>query len=262
MIQAIFQTVQQWLDVHSDIAIAVTLFGFFFGGFVKGAIGFALPMIAVSFGASVMPPAEAVAYLAIPSLFSNLWQSLRDGIAEGLSSIREFRLLAVIMLVTIMASSQLLPFLDVQTFSGILGAGVALFALTQILGWKPRNVPRPAADVGAGLIGGFFGGISGAWGPPILMILLSLDLDKRALVRATGVTFLLGSVPFIIGHALSGVLNLQTLVISALLLVPTFAGMWLGQIVQDRLDAASFRRLVLLVLCAAGLNFLRRAFFG
>jgi uncharacterized membrane protein YfcA len=41
-----------------------------------------------------------------------------------------------------------------------------------------------------------------------------------------------------------------------------FAGMWLGQQLRKKLNADTFRTVVLVVLFIAGINMLRRAFMG
>ena len=247
---------------YGAFPMAVAVGGFFLGGFVKGTIGFALPTIAVAIGATVLPPEVAVAYLAGPSVVMNVWQSVRDGMAGAWATFIEYRVVIGVMLVTLLAATQLLPYLDRASFSAIMGIGLTAFSVAQLLGWRPVDPPRPQADVLAGSVGGFFGGISGAWGPPILLLLLSLDLPKRQFIRTCGVTFLLGSFPFIAGHVATGVLNMQTVAISLLMLVPVGIGMRLGQQVQDRLDGERLRTLILLVLAVAGANFLRQAIFG
>jgi uncharacterized membrane protein YfcA len=63
-------------------------------------------------------------------------------------------------------------------------------------------------------------------------------------------------------HLGSGVLRAETAPLSALLVVPAVAGMWLGGFWQDRIDQATFRKATLAVLLVAGLNLLRRAVLG
>lgn len=247
------------LTEYGPAAMAITVAGFFLGGFVKGAIGFALPTIAVAFGASVLPPEIAVAYLAFPTVVMNIWQGAREGLASAWATFLEFRTLIGVLLVTLFAATQILPHLDARQFALIMGVGLTVFSGAQLLGWRPTAPPRPAADVVAGGLGGFFGGISGAWGVPVLMLLLALEIPKKQFIRTCGVTFLLGSFPFIAGHLSTGVLNTQTAMVSFLMLIPVGIGMRLGQIVQDRLDGSRLRVLILLVLVLAGLNFLRQA---
>jgi uncharacterized protein len=53
---------------------------------------------------------------------------------------------------------------------------------------------------------------------------------------------------------------MRTLPLSAAMVVPAGLGLWLGYQIQDRLDAARFRRWTLIFLILTGANLLRRAF--
>lgn len=242
-------------------ALAFATFGFFLGGFVKGAVGFALPMVAIACAATVLSKESAVAYLAIPVLVTNVWQSVRFGWGAAWQTLKSLRLMIGVMVVALLAATQLLPVLEPRVFAGILGFVALSYAALQLAGWRPV-IARPLGDVVFGLLAGMFGGLAGVWGPPTLMLLMMMNLPKQELVRSCGVVFTLGCLPFIAGHAFSGVLNVQTATVSAALLLPTALGMWLGQRVQDRMDADKLKRAILLVLLVAGANFLRRAIMG
>ena len=110
-----------------------------------------------------------------------------------------------------------------------------------------------------GVIGGLYGGISGVWGPPLLVYLLSIKADKLQTVRVQGVVFLIGAVVLFFAHLHSGVLNSQTLTFSALLVIPAQIGQFLGTRIQDRLDQGRFRRWTLILLVLTGLNLARKS---
>lgn len=61
------------------IVIAVTLFS----GFVKGAVGFAMPMIMMSALGSFLTAQQALAVLILPTLFTNIGQAFRQELAAG-----------------------------------------------------------------------------------------------------------------------------------------------------------------------------------
>ena len=242
-------------------ALAFATFGFFLGGFVKGAVGFALPMVGIACAATVLPKEAAVAYLALPVFATNVWQSVRHGWGAAWKTLKSLRLMISVMIVALLAATQILPALEERVFAGVLGFVALAYAVLQLAGWQP-TVRRPFADVLFGLLAGIFGGLSGVWGPPTLMLLMTLNLPKQEFVRACGVVFTLGSLPYLVGHWYSGVLNLDTAPVSLALVLPTALGMWIGQRVQDRLDGDVFKRWILIVLLLAGANFLRRAIFG
>ncbi|MHA1129096.1 MAG: TSUP family transporter, partial [Alphaproteobacteria bacterium] len=113
-----------------------------------------------------------------------------------------------------------------------------------------------------GLVAGFFGGLSGVWGPPILLYLLSQKTPKTEMIRIQGISFLVGAIVLTGAHLQSGLLNETTTPLSAWMIIPAAAGMAIGFKVQDRMDQAKFRKATLIVLLFAGLNLLRRGLFG
>jgi uncharacterized membrane protein YfcA len=234
------------------------------GGFTKGVVGFALPLIALSLMGSFLPYQVAVALLIVPTLVSNLSQSLRNGMAAAWGSLREFWRLIVVLVVTIALAAQLVVVLPDAVLFGMLGLAITAFGLSQIAGWR-MSFPshhRRLVESGVALVAGFFGGISGVWGPPIVMYLLSTDVPKVEMVRVQSLCFLFGSVVLLAAHLRSGVLGPVTLPASIWLALPCMAAMLVGYRVQDRLDQDLFRKATLWVLVLAGLNLLRRAAMG
>jgi uncharacterized membrane protein YfcA len=233
------------------------------GGFAKGVVGFALPLVGLGVAGSFLPYEAAVGLLILPMLVSNLFQATRSGLGPALETLRRFWWLNLVMVVMIALSAQLVTALPDRLLFGVLGAAVCLFAVTQLAGWRLHFRPehRWPVETGVGVIGGFFGGMSGIWGPPIVMYLFASGLPKRELVQAQSLSFLLGALVMVGAHLRSGVLNAVTLPMSAWLVLPTMLAMFAGYRVQDRLSQAWFRRITLIVLVLTGLSLLRRAVF-
>ena len=72
----------------------------------------------------------------------------------------------------------------------------------------------------------------------------------------------IGALALTFSHLSTGILNLNTLIYSAILVPAAILGMRLGRIVQDRIDQSVFMKATLLVLMIAGVNLIRRAFFA
>ena len=238
-------------------ACAITLFA----GTVKGAVGFAMPMIMISGLASILPADQALAALIVPTLVTNLAQSFRQGGRAFWTTVAEYRRLLVSLCIVIVISAQFVPYFPQAALLLTLGLPIVAFALSQLAGRQLRfpAESRGKAEVIAGVVGGFFGGISGVWGPPTIALLLSLDADKRESLRVQGVVYLIGAAILTVAHLASGVLNAQTLPLSVLLCIPGMIGLWIGFSIHDRLDQARFRRWTLIVLVFSGLNLIRRA---
>ena len=232
-----------------------------FAGFVKGAIGFAMPLIMASAFASVLPPHLALAALILPVLTTNLHQALRQGPAAAVGSIRDFRWHIAMVLVFMILSAGLVRAIPQGPMYALLGLPILAFAIWQLSG-RPLALPirhRRRAEIATGVVGGLYGGVSGIWGPPLIVLLLSLGIPKQEQIRVQGVVFLLGAVGLTAAHLASGILNAQTIPLSALLCIPAFAGMLAGFALQDRMDVGQFRRWTLILLVVTGLNLVRRA---
>lgn len=239
------------------IAVAVTLFA----GLVKGALGFAMPMIMISALSSYMPVQLALAALILPTLFTNLSQALRQGLPAALGSTRHYWRMLLALVVMLLLSAQLLGFLSQRMLLAILGGPIVIFAALQLF-QVPLALPvtkRRRAEWLSGAVGGLYGGVSGVWGPPVMIYLLSVDTEKRDMVRILGVVFLIGAVTMVLGHSISGVMDQRGWLLSAGLIAPGMIGLWIGYLVQDRLNAARFRRWTLIMLMLTGANLLRQA---
>src|SRR6056297_1045414 len=91
--------------------LAITLLA----GVVKGAVGFAMPLIMVSGLGSLLEPRLAVAALILPIVLSNALQVLRSGPREALQAMRDFWLYLVLVCGMILISAQFLTVIPSNT---------------------------------------------------------------------------------------------------------------------------------------------------
>jgi len=233
-------------------------------GFVKGAVGFAMPMIMISGLSAFLPADLALAALIVPTILTNGVQALRQGPRAALASIRRFRVFLLIGLVFLLASAQLYAFLPQQVFFALIGGPIFGFSVVQLLGWqltiRPQHHRRAEFVIGG--FAGVVGGISGVWGPPTVAFLTAIKTEKTEQMRVQGVIYGLGAVALGAAHIQSGVLSASTAPVSVAMCAPALLGMWFGQRVSGRMDARRFRHATLIVLCVASLNLIRRAVFA
>ncbi len=249
------------IETYGGVAILVVIFGYFIGGFVKGAIGTALPVVAVSISAIVLPAPVAVALIASAGVATNAWQGFRDGIGQARVTVQRFFIMLGTIMITIWFVASLVPVIDKRLLLVFLGCLTIAFSTIQLVGWRPVIRPayeRPAQFFG-GLFGGITGGLSGVWGPPVLMVLLALNLPKAEHIRAAGLCWMIGALPFFFSHWYSGLLTGETLALSLALIAPAALGIALGVRVQSRLAQDTFRHITLIVLCVIGAVLLWRA---
>lgn len=249
--------------MSADLFLAAMLVGIA-AGFVKGAVGFAMPTILISGLGSILPAEIALAALILPTVATNAVQALRGGVRAAARTAWSLRVYIGVVLVVMLFAAQLVPVLPGSTVFLALGIPVTLFAAIQLTGWQPvmHGGRRWAYDVGIGAMAGVSGGISGIWGPPTVTYLLAVNTPKDQQLRAQGVIYGLGSVMLVAAHLKSGILSAQSAPFSALLIVPALIGMYAGVQVSDRLDQQRFRSLTQVVLVLAGLNLVRRGIWG
>ncbi|MBC56766.1 MAG: hypothetical protein CL814_07510 [Confluentimicrobium sp.] len=241
-------------------AVAVALFA----GVVKGAVGFAMPMIMISCYSIFLPAPTALAGLIMATVLTNMAQAFRHGWRAALGSLRKYWRLIGMVVLFIGLSAPLVRVLPPNVLYLLLGVPIFAFSLSQLLGRQliVNAVHRNRAELLMGAVGGFFGGISGVWGPPVIAYLLSFNTEKTEMVRVQGVVFLIGAIVLLASHLTTGVLNAQTLPLSAVMVIPALGGMWIGFRVQDRLDPARFRKATLFILAIAALNLIRKGLMG
>ncbi|HHB81528.1 MAG TPA: sulfite exporter TauE/SafE family protein, partial [Aliiroseovarius sp.] len=220
---------QELLQIGAPVltlVFAVTLAA----GFIKGAIGFGLPMIMVAGLAAFLPPDLVLAVVILPALVSNLWQVAQWGVGETLRTAWGFRLYIGVMLGFLALSAQLVRLITPNALMLIVGIPVMFFAIIQLVGvsFQPSKRARIPIEALAAALSGFVGGLSGIWGPPLVTYLTAIDTPKRRQMRLQGAVYAVAAVALFLAHLRSGVLNRATMPLSAYALVPTMLGMWLG----------------------------------
>lgn len=239
------------------LALVVTLLA----GFVKGAVGFAMPLIMMGAFSSFLPPEMALAGLVLPTLFSNISQAFRQGWGPACDTARKYWRILAATVVFIPISAQFFWAIPQGVFLLLLGLPITAFAGAQLAG-LPMAIQlhhRARAEWMSGIIGGLYGGVSGIWGPPLIVYLLSIKADKIETVRVQGVVFLIGAFVLLGAHVQSGLLDRAALTFSALLVLPALIGQAIGFALQDRLDQTLFRRATQVLLVLTGLNLIREA---
>lgn len=249
------------LERHGAWSLAFIAFGFFIGGFVKGAVGFALPTIAVTISSFFAPGPLIIGLLALPNLAVNLWQALLNGPREAILTARRFAPLLITLWVVVLISARLSTHLSPQAFYATLGVIALTSSLTHLAGWRLHIPPgrETFALIMAGIVGGVSGGISGSWGLPVIVTLMALRLDRVTFVRVAGVCWLAGAIPFAIGHWMNGAVNTETVPWSAAMILPVSLGMWAGLKAQKRLNQKAFERWSLAALCVLGAALIGKA---
>ncbi len=239
-------------------AFAAVLAIFVFGGFVKGGLGFGLPLATISLLPLVVPIDMALAINTVVQPIANIGQLWSAGRTR--ETVARFWPMLPTLALGVALGAAFVGSVDRGTLTLLLGLFIMVFTVLSLTGavlpLKPRH-ERPAG-VATGLAAGIVGALTAANGPVFVMYLVSLRLD-RALFRATlGFLFIVSGALVAGGFATVGFLDWPRAGLAALCVPSAFLGMWAGNRIGRRLPAHIFLRVVLLALFCLGANFAAR----
>ena len=239
--------------------VLYVILSFFLGGLVKGAAGLGLPLVAMPLLSFALPLKTSVALVIVPIFATNVMQSFQGGLARP--TFKRFWSAWLIVAVVIALSAQALVSIDERVLYSIIGTVMILLTVT--LRYKPSLQIRPAqekwaAPLVAG-IGGVLGGFTGIYGPPFMMYLAGLRLKKHEFVASVSQYFVAGNIGLTFGLLGYGGATPRDLAISAAATLPAYAGLWVGQHIQARLDERRYAGLLYILYLATGVSFLSRA---
>ena len=243
--------------LYSFVFLALAL-----GGMIKGVVGVGLPLVVISLLGLALDPRLVLAILVAPIVATNLRQAFAAGLPR--EDFLRFWSLILLFIVATFGGAYMLVQVDTNILLAILGVIVVVFSFVTLVNPRFYLPPRHERWVGpaVGLGTGVLNGISTVNGPPLVMYLLSLRLQKEAFVSAYGLIALCGAIPLAISYAAVGILGWRELWLSLLALIPVFAGMWIGERLRHRINPLLFQRVLLITLIILGLNLMRRGLFG
>lgn len=227
---------------------------FVLAGLVKGVVGLGLPTISMALLALLMAPAEAAALLIVPSLVTNVWQ------------IRPWKTLGALL--QRLGPMQLGVCLGTLAGAWVLGApagawamvslGVTLvgYSIWGLAGARFSVQPRTQTWLGP-LVGALTGLVTAATGVfviPAVPYLQALGLKRDELVQAMGISFTVSTLALAVGLFFNARYPATALGASLLMLLPALGGMYVGQILRQRLSPDIFRKCFLGSLIALGIH--------
>lgn len=238
-----------------DSLLAYVVLGAVAGGFVQGLSGFAFGMVAMTVWAWVLAPQLAGPLVVFCSFIGQLiaFGSIRRGF--------DWRLVLPFIVggaLGVPLGAALLPHIDQTIFKAALGATLLVWCSTMLLA---RGLPHLArggafADGAVGLVGGAMGGLGGLPGPAPTLWCMWRGWDKDT-QRAIFQSFNLAMHTLTLGvYLANGLITVAALRLFAVavpaMLIPALFGAGL----YARLDQATFRRLILILLLLAGTGLL------
>jgi uncharacterized protein len=232
---------------------------FVLAGSVKGATGMGLPTVAIGLLGLLMKPAEAAAFIIVPSLVTNVWQFMTG--PHRLTLLRRMWSMLLAIAVATWVGAGLIAYLRPERATMYLGLTLSGYALLGLLRVRLAVDTRRESWLSP-LMGAATGIITGATGVsviPAAPYLQALGLDRDDLVQALGLSFTVSNVALALGLASYGALHASALGASLLCTVPALVGVFVGQAVRARMKPATFRFFFFFGLLLLGGDLMARA---
>lgn len=230
-----------------------------FGGFAKGTLGFGVIVTTVPFLSMVMPPKDAMAWMAIPIFLLNLY-------ALALTW-REWRALPRIVIFLIMGALfvpvgvRVLVWLPADITRVGIGFLILVVVAMRLGGWQPRQKIAGGGRFLSAIWGSVAGFIHGSLmmpAPPIVLYLNFTGVPKDAFVFLLSfvATFflLLQVLTFASLNAYTSGAGWQSL----LTMIPALIGILLGNRFRQKISQQTFERMVLGLLGLVGISLIAK----
>lgn len=240
------------LGMSPDLLV-IACCAFVFAGLVKGLVGFGLPLIGLSLMTIFVGVEKAMLLILWPAFLTNVWQALSGGNLKPL--LRRLWPFLTTAVVTLGLGTFILTRVQEGTADLILGLLMVAYAVPMLLGLSLMLNEKHVTPIGilAGLLNGFFSGLTGAFTVPGVMYLQALGLPRDAFIQAMGLLFLLSTIGLGVSLGGYGLMSGRETFASLVLVVPALSGVWVGQRIRRRVSEAAFRRLIQLAILCLGL---------
>ena len=226
---------------------------FLLAGFVKGVVGLGLPTVSMGLLAVTMAPSQALAIVIVPAVVTNIWQTFVGSYLRDI-----LRRLWPLLLGTALG-----VWLNRGSLTGsyahyvpiALGVLLVIYAIIGLSKFAFQVAPRNEKWVGGivGLITGLISAATGVQVIPSMPFLQAIGMEKDELVQALGVFFTTATVALAFNLTSAGLLTAATALPGAVAMAASFAGMFIGQAVRDRMQPDAFRRWFLISMILLGI---------
>jgi uncharacterized membrane protein YfcA len=268
----------------SLMAMAAVVITVILAGLVHGALGLGFPMVATPLIAVFLDVRVAILITLLPTAAVNIASIWTAKPTAAL--LRRYSVLAVTSLVGAVIGAMVLAVSSAEPFKLLLALLILLFLYVSNRGISQRGKnkqgassegagsdsassegagsdsawgrdcfmsnPLPAMII-TGLLGGFSAGTTNVMVAILIIYFLALEVERREMVPAMNLCFLIGKVSQIAVFAAAGLVDLRLILTTTPLALIALAALWAGQKVSDKIPQDRYRRLLryLLAVLAA-----------
>lgn len=228
--------------MFDSITLITICLSFFAAGLVKGVIGLGLPIVSVALLTVFVGLQNALALLLIPALCTNIWQGSVGGHAKTLvKKMWPFLTLAALF---VWVGTLTLTRVDLPLLAAFLGLVLLIYSISNLAGLQMVINDTRNKWLGPilGILNGTITGMTGASAIPGVIYFQARGLKQDEMIQAMGILFGLSTASLAISLGGNGLLKPELAIISTFALIPSIAGMVIGQKIRKSLSETLFRK--------------------
>ena len=227
------------------VAAGLSLLAVLLASYIKGVIGFGFPTVSTPFLALFVDLRTAIVVLILPNLVMDGIQTLRKpGLPE---TMRRHAVLLLFGIGGTFVGTQILVWVSSEKLLLILGAFVLVFVAVNVSRIRfhiPLRQERYLSPP-IGFFAGVLGGVTNVPGTPLVLYFYALGMGKDEFIRSIAFSFLVYKVAQLASVIYFGLMTWPLFGLSVVATVVGLGAFWLGLKTQDRVDQATFNRVVL-----------------
>jgi uncharacterized membrane protein YfcA len=236
-----------------DPMLVLIAAAFLLAGFIKGVLGLGLPTVSMGLLAVAMPPSQAIAIVIVPAIVTNIWQTFGGPYLRDIMRRLWPLMLGTVAGIWLNAGLLTGPYASYGTV--VLGTLLVIYAILGLGKLNFKVARRNEKWIGSivGLITGVVSAATGVQVIPSMPYMQAIGMEKDELVQALGVFFTVATVALAFNLTTAGLLTAATALPGAIAMVASFAGMFIGQVVRNRMHPQVFRHWFLIAMIFLGI---------
>lgn len=247
-------------QISADFIIVIT--AVLLGCFVKGALGFGLPLIATPIMLFALSLPETVAILALPIIVANIQQIWLN--RSHWRILRQFWPLVGVATLIMLVGAPIMVTVDSRLLGILIGSLIVLhatlssFPLPQLRQRRIKAKSLKRLIIPAGITSGVLGSFTSMYSFPSVQLFMMMRIDKNDFAMLLGVFLSMGYTALWLGISNAGFPVGDSLFLSATMIIPAIAGQQAGHLTRQHITEETFRHFVHFALACGGFTLMIR----
>lgn len=221
----------------------------FVASIVRGFTGFGLALVAVPLIQFILPVTDTAVFIAlINMIFSIIYYRHSKAVVKG----QPLGLMALWTGIGVAAGTVILKFVNPAYIQLGWGVLIIFIVVALVRGLNLRIRSDKSAMTLSGLLGGLLAGATGISGPPVAIILSSMNTPREKFNAIISIFIFFAVTYALIFYLISGLIRTEIVILALCCIPALLAGLYTGDKLASRISQKTFTVIVYVVLMIMG----------